>query len=81
MEIGVYLKVSKNDDWFITSIEGLNIDELLNLTEQSMKSGFNIESSTAKEQEEIKNMPLLAQKRMEKLFREWDQEIEWNQVF
>lgn len=81
MESIIYLKISKGDDYFIIEIEGLNIDEILNLTQQSNEYGWRIEASTYKEKEAISEMPFLAQNRMKRTFNEWDKEIEWNRIF
>ena len=81
MESIIYLKISKGGDWFITAIEGLNIDEILNLTKQSNEAGWKIESSTYEEKESVLDMPFLAQNRMERVFEEWDKDISWESIF
>lgn len=76
----IHLKLSKGDDYFIFTVNGLNEDEILDLVKQSMDLGYSIVASDEKEFSSISDMPYLAQIRMEKCFLEWDKLIDWNNL-
>jgi len=75
--MGVYLKITKEDEFFIFELNGLNREQIINLTSLNLKLNYKTEVSSL---DELENYSSIERDIMDDYWEVWDGLIDWTQI-